>query len=63
MNVASPHEISQTKCLNFNAYIVAKRDPWQRDFILMLNIYFLYKSPKMVLNFSRNTSKSLNKGD
>ncbi len=34
MNVASPHEISQANCLNFDAYTIAKHDPWQKDHIL-----------------------------
>ncbi len=33
------------------------------DNIFMLNVCFLSKFPKVALNFSRNTSKSLSKGD
>ncbi len=63
MNIASPHEISQANCLNFNAYTIAERDPSQRDHILMLNVHSLFKSPKVALKFSKNVSKLLSKGD
>ncbi len=63
MNVGSPHEISQAKYLNFNAYTATKRDPWQRNCIFMLNMCSLSKSPKVALNFSKNASKSFSKGD
>jgi hypothetical protein len=63
MNTTSPHEILQVNCMNFDAYIITKCDPWQRDCILMLNVCSLFESPKLAWNFSRNTSKLLNKGD
>jgi hypothetical protein len=63
MNATSPHEISQAKCLNFNGYIVTEHNPWQRNHILMLDMCSLFESLKLALNFSRNVSKSLNKGD
>ncbi len=63
MNVVSPHEISQVNCQNSNAYITIECDPWQKDHILMLNIRSLSKSSKVELNFSKYTSKSLNKCD
>jgi hypothetical protein len=63
MNVASPHEISWANYLNFNAYTIVEHDPWQRDRTLMFNVHFLFKFPKVALNFSRNFSKLLNKVD
>jgi hypothetical protein len=63
MKATSPHEILQTNYLNFDAYIVAKCDPWQRDHILMLDMHFLSEFPKVALNSSRNNSKLLSKGD
>jgi hypothetical protein len=42
---------------------IAQCDPWQRNHILMLDLFFLSKCFKVALNFSINTSKSLNKGD
>jgi hypothetical protein len=63
MNVVSSHEISQINYLNTNVYTVVEHDIWQIDRILMLDVCFLSKSPKMALNFSRNVSKLLNKGD
>jgi hypothetical protein len=62
MNIASSHELSQANFLNSNAYIVAKCDIWQRDCILMLDMRYLSKYPKVALNSSRNVSKSLSKG-
>jgi hypothetical protein len=49
--------------LNSNAYIVTERDPWQKDYILMLNVHSLSKSPKVALNSLRNILQSLSKGD
>jgi hypothetical protein len=63
MSVTSPHEILQANYLNFDAYIVVECDPWQRYRILMLNVHFLSKFPKVVLNYLINTSKLLNKDD
>ncbi len=59
MNVASPHEILQANCLNSDACTIIERDPWKRYRILMLDMCSLFKSPKVALNFSRNSSKSL----
>jgi hypothetical protein len=53
MNVVSPYEISQANCLNFNAYTTSECDPWQKDCIMMLDVYFLLKSPKVALNISK----------
>jgi hypothetical protein len=63
MSTASPHEILQTNYLNFDAYTVTKHDPYQRDRILMLDVCFSSKSPKVALNFLRNASKLLNISD
>ncbi len=63
MNIASAHEISQVNCLNFNSYTIVECDPWQKDRIFMLDMRSLSKSPKVALNFSKNTSKLLNKDD
>jgi hypothetical protein len=63
MSVVSSHEISQTNYLNFNAYIVAECDPSLRNCVLMLDMHSLSKFPKVALNFSRNVSKSMSKGD
>jgi hypothetical protein len=63
MNIASPHEILQANCLNFDAYTTIEGDPWQRYHILMLKVHSLSEFPKVALNSSRNVSKSLNKGD
>jgi hypothetical protein len=57
MNVVSPHEILQANCLNSNPYIIVKCDPWQKDLILMLDVRFLFESPKVTLNSSKNASK------
>ncbi len=40
-----------------------KCDPWQRDHNLMVDMCSLSKSPNLALKFSRNASKSLNRGD
>ncbi len=63
MSVDSPHEILQANYLNFDAYTIAEHDFWQKNRILMLNMHFLFESPKVALNFSKNTWKSLSKGD
>jgi hypothetical protein len=63
MNAASPHEILQANFLNFDAYTIIECDIWQNDCISMLNVRSLSKFPKVALNFSRNASKSLSKGD
>jgi hypothetical protein len=63
MSVASPHEILQANYLNFDVYTITECDLWQRDHILMLDMFSLSKFPKMALNSSRNVSKLLNKGD
>ncbi len=48
---------------NFDAYTIVECDPWQKDHILMLDVHSLSEFPKVTLNFLRNASKSLNKGD
>jgi len=63
MIVVSPHEISQINYLNFDTYIAIECDPWQRYCILMLDVCSLFECPKVALNFSRNVSKLLSKGD
>jgi hypothetical protein len=63
MSATSPHGILQANCLNFDAYTTIKHDIWWRDHILMLDVHSLSKFPKVALNFSRNASKSLHKGD
>jgi hypothetical protein len=63
MNIASPHEILQANCLNFDAYIITKHDHLQKDCILMLDVCSLSKFPKVTLNFSINASKMSSKGD
>jgi len=63
MNATSPHGILQANCLDFDAYTAIKRDLWWRDHILMLDVHSLSKFPKVALNFSRNASKSIHKGD
>jgi hypothetical protein len=63
MSATSHHKISQANCLNFDAYTATKHDLWQKDHILMLDVDYLSKSPKVALNFSRNASKLLSKGD
>jgi hypothetical protein len=44
MNATSPHEISQSYYLKFEAYIATKCDPWQKNRILMLKEQFLFES-------------------
>jgi hypothetical protein len=63
MNTTSPHEILQANCVNSNAYITVEHDPWQKDYILMLDVRSLSEFANITLSFSRNTSKSLNEGD
>jgi hypothetical protein len=63
MNIASPYEILQANCLNFDAYIVTEHDYLQKNCILMLDVCSLSESPKVTLNFSINASKMLSKGD
>jgi hypothetical protein len=63
MSATSPHEILQANYLESNARITIEHDPWQRNRILMLNMHFLSKPPKVALNSSKNVSKLLSKGD
>jgi len=63
MSVASPHEILQINCLNYDAYTAVEYDPWQKNRNLMLDVHSFPKSLKVALNSSKNVSKSLSKGD
>jgi hypothetical protein len=63
MSVASPHEISQVNCFNFDAYTTIEHDPWKKNHNLMLDMHSFLESLKVALNYSRNVSKSLSKGD
>jgi hypothetical protein len=63
MSVTSSHEMSQTNCLKFDAYIITEHDRRSKDHSLVVDMCSLSKYPNMALNSSRNVSKSLNKGD
>jgi hypothetical protein len=63
MNVTSSHEMSHVDCLNVNVYIDAGRDPWRKDHNLLLNVRSLSKSPKFIVNFSRNVSNLFKSDD
>jgi hypothetical protein len=49
--------------LNLDAYATIGQGPWQSDYKLLVNVCYLFESPKVALNFSTNASKSFNNGD
>jgi hypothetical protein len=63
MNAALSHEMSQANYLKYDASIVAKCDPWQKNRSLVVDMCSLSKSPHLTQKNSRNASKSLNRGD
>jgi hypothetical protein len=54
MSAVSSHEMSQTNYLKPDAHITTKRDPWQRDHSLVVDMCSLSKSPNVALNSSKN---------
>jgi hypothetical protein len=48
--------------LNSNADATVGQGPWQSDYKLLINVCYLFESPKVALNFSTNASKSFNNG-
>jgi hypothetical protein len=63
MNAALSHEMSQANYLKYDASIVAEHDHWQKYHNLVVDMCSLFKFPNLARKFSKNVSKSLNKGD
>jgi hypothetical protein len=55
--------MSHASCLNLEAYIKARRDPWQRVCNLLIAIHFLSKLLKKAPNFSKKVSKMFKRRD
>jgi hypothetical protein len=49
--------------LNLDAYATLGQGPWRSDCKLLVNVCYLFESPKVALNFSTNASESFNNGD
>jgi len=51
MIVTSSHEMLDTNCLNLDAHTIVECDLWWNESNLLLDVWSLFESLKMVLNF------------
>jgi hypothetical protein len=57
MSATLSHEMSHANNMNSNAYINVGHDPRQRDCNLLVDVHYLSKSPKVVMNSSKKCFK------
>jgi hypothetical protein len=63
MIVISSHEMLDTNCLNLDAHTIVECDIWSNECNLLVDMWYLFESLKMTLNFSPHASKLFKSGD